>query len=147
MNPTSGVLALITDMFARWNSKDAASFSEVFSDDADFTDVIGQTARGKGAIETQHRFPFTRNMREATLAADSVDVRPLGADAAVALVKWTTAGNLSLDGAPIPPRKGTMQVVVQRDGGAFRVVSVLNQDPLGTYGKHVAERGGLPPGS
>lgn len=70
-------------MIARWNAKDATAFSEALAEDATFTDVIGQTARGRGAIATQHEFPFTRNMRLAVLTADSVDVRPLGEDAAV----------------------------------------------------------------
>src|SRR5262245_14936985 len=128
MEPGTDTHALVAEMIARWNAKDAASFAELFADDADFTDVIGQTARGRRALERQHVCPFTHNMREAVLTADSVEVRPLGADAAVVLLKWTTTRNLSLDGGPVPPRKGTMQLVVQRLDGVSRIVSVLNQD-------------------
>lgn len=132
--------ALVHDMIARWNTKDAAAFSELFAEDATFTDVIGQTAQGRGAIATQHEFPFTRNMRLAVLTADSLHVRPLGADAAVAVLKWTTENNLSMAGEAMPPRKGTMQIVAQRLDGGLRIVNVLNQDPLGTFGKQMAER-------
>jgi len=141
MVPVQDVLDLVANMTARWNAKDAAAFSQLFAEDADFTDVIGQTAHGKAAIETQHLFPFTHNMREAVLSADSTTVRPAGEDCAVVILKWTTVGNLSLDGGPVPPRKGTMQLVVHRNGAALRILSVLNQDPLGIYGKQMAERG------
>lgn len=140
MDVESDVRALVAEMTARWNAKDAAAFSELFGDDADFTDVIGQTAHGKKGIATQHEFPFSRNMRVAVLTADSLSVRPLGPDAAVALLKWTTTNNLSLDGGPVPDRKGTMQIVSRRDGGGWKIVSVLNQDPMGIYAKQMAEQ-------
>lgn len=143
MGSTSTSLAVITEMTARWNAKDAAAFADVFTDDADFTDVLGQTARGKVAIEAQHRFPFTRNMREAVLTVDETHVRALSSDIHVALLRWTTTKNLSLDGTPAPDRRGNMHVVLQRIGGKWRVASVLNQDPMGVYGKQVAGAGGL----
>lgn len=141
MDSESQVRALITEMTARWNRKDAAAFSELFADDADFTDVIGQTAHGRQGIATQHEFPFTRNMRVATLSTDSLSVRLLGADVAVAILKWTTTNNRGLDGGPVPDRKGTMQIVSRRIGEGWAIVSVLNQDPMGIYGKQMAEHG------
>jgi uncharacterized protein (TIGR02246 family) len=143
MDTTPAVLAVLDDMFARFNEKDAAAFTEVFADDADFTDVLGQTAHGKAEIEAQHRFPFTRTMRDASLAADRIDVRGLGPDAAVAIVRWTSIGNVTPDGAPIPPRKGAMQVVLTRSGGTWRIVSVLNQDPMGVFGKQLPQGSGF----
>src|SRR5262245_29999236 len=130
---TREVLAVVDDLIARWNAKDAAAFAALFVADADFTDVIGKTAHGRAAIEEQHRFPFTRNMREAVLTTDVVSVRMLGRDASVALVSWTTTKNLSLDGEPVPDRKGTMQIVLHKSGGSWRIESVLNQDPMGVY--------------
>ena len=143
MDSPATSLAVIADMTARWNAKDAAAFADLFTDDADFTDVIGQTARGKLAIAAQHRFPFTRNMRDAVLTVDETQLRALSPDIHVALLRWTTTKNLSLDGAPAPDRRGNMHIVLQRTGGAWRIASVLNQDPMGTYGKQVAEAGGL----
>ncbi len=145
MDSKSQVLAVIAEIVARFNAKDEAAFVEIFTEDADFTNVIGETAHGKTAIEVMHRFPFRQNMRHATLSAENVDVRFLGDDVAVALVKWVSTQNLSLDGTKAPDRKGNMMVVVRRSGaGPFLVVSVLNQDPLGIYGKQVADAGGLP---
>lgn len=143
MDSTSDVLAVIADMTARWNAKDAASFSGLFVDDATFTDVIGQTARGRAGIEAQHRFPFTRNMREAVLTVEQTHVRPLGPDASLVLLQWSTTRNLSLDGASAPDRRGNMLVVLERSAGTWAIVGVLNQDPMGIYGKQVAEAGGM----
>ena len=141
MDIEAEVRALVVEMTARWNRKDAGAFSELFADDADFTDVIGQTAHGKKGIATQHEFPFTRNMRQATLASESLSVRSLGPEVAVALLKWTTTNNLGLDGGPVSDRRGTMQIVCRREASRWAIVSVLNQDPMGIYGKQMAEQG------
>jgi len=140
MDAMADALSVINEMTVRWNAKDAAGFAELFSADADFTDVLGQTAHGRQEIEAQHRFPFTRTLRAATLSVDRIEARPLGSDVVVALVPWAATGNLGPDDAPLPERAGKMHVVLQRTGGAWLIASVLNQDPTGIY-RHLMPEG------
>jgi len=136
-------LAVIDEMIARWNRKDAEAFAEVFVEDADFTDVLGQTAHGRAEIAAQHTFPFTRTLRKATLTADHVAARTCGTDTLVVRVHWSMSGPLALDDSPLPDLQGKMQVVIQRGAEGWKIVSVLNQNPAGVYGKQLPHGSGF----
>ena len=133
-------LAVVDEMIARWNRKDAEAFAAMFAEDADFTDVLGQTAHGRAEIAAQHTFPFTRTLRSAVLSADHVAARTCGTDTLVVRVHWTMTGPLAFDDSPLPDMQGKMQVVIQHGERGWQIVSVLNQNPAGVYGK------ALPPG-
>lgn len=133
-------LAVVDEMIARWNRKDAEKFAAMFAEDADFTDVLGQTAHGRAEIAAQHTFPFTRTLRSATLSADHVAARTCGTDTLVVRVHWTLTEPLAFDDSPLPDMQGKMQVVIQHGDHGWQIVSVLNQNPAGVYGKS------LPPG-
>ena len=126
-------LAVIDELVARWNRKDPQEFAELFAEDADFTDVLGQTALGRPEIVQQHQFPFSRTLRAATLAADHVAMRTLGPDAAVARVHWSMTGPLSIDDEPLPLLRGKMHVALVRGEAGWHIVSVLNQNAAGVY--------------
>lgn len=126
-------LAVIDTMIALWNRKDAEEFAALFAEDADFTDVLGQTAQGRAEIAAQHAFPFSRTLRKATLTADHVAARTCGNDTLVARVHWSMSGPLGLDDSPLPTLHGKMQVVVQLGEAGWQIVSVLNQNPAGVF--------------
>jgi len=128
-------LAVIDEMIARWNRKDEEAFAEMFAEDADFTDVLGQTAHGRAEIAAQHTFPFTRTLRKAILSADHVAARTCGTDTLVVRVHWSMSGPLGIDDSSLPTLQGKMQVVLQRGASGWQIVSVLNQNPAGVYGK------------
>lgn len=132
------VLAVIDAMIARWNRKDPELFAELFAEDADFTDVLGQTAQGRGEIATQHLFPFTHTLRRAVLRAEHVAARTCGTDTLVVRVHWSMEDAMGLDGSPLPTLHGKMQVVVQRGEQGWQIVSVLNQNPAGVFGQMMA---------
>ncbi len=136
------VLAVIDDMIARWNRKDADAFAAMFVPDADFTDVLGQTAVGRPAITTQHQLPFTHTLREATLTADHVSARTLGADAVVARLHWSMTGARTPDDSPLPPLQGKMQVVLLRVEAQWQIAGLLNHMPTTVFG---APPEGAPP--
>lgn len=133
-------LAMIDEFVARWNRKDLQAFAELFSEDADFTDVLGQTALGRAEIVTQHQFPFSRTLRAAVLTADHVALRTAG-DAVVARVHWSMSGPLSLADEPLPLLQGKMLVVMVRGEDGWQVASVLNQNPAGVYAHEMAVGG------
>ncbi len=135
-------LVVIDQMIARWNSKDAEAFAALFAEDAEFTDVLGQTAQGRAEIAAQHAFPFTRTLRKAILTADHVAARTCGMDTLVMRVHWSMAEALALDDSPLPVLTGKMQVVIQRSAGGWQIVSVLNQNPAGVFGKQLPQGSG-----
>jgi uncharacterized protein (TIGR02246 family) len=136
-------LAVIDEMIARWNRKDTQAFAEMFIEDADFTDVLGQTAQGRAEIATLHQFPFTRTLRLAKLTADHVAARTLGPDVVVARVHWSMTGAVAIDDSPLPTLQGKMQVALQRGEAGWQIVSVLNQNPAGVFGKQLPHGSGF----
>ena len=57
------VLTAFTDA---WNKHDAKAFSNVFSEDADFTNVRGVSAHGRSEVEKFHAPRFTTLSRTHT---------------------------------------------------------------------------------
>lgn len=134
-------LAMIDEFIARWNRKDLQGFAELFAEDADFTDVLGQTALGRAEIVTQHQFPFSRTLRAAVLSADHVALRTVGSDGVVARVHWSMTGPLSLADEPLPLLQGKMLVAMIRNEEGWIIVSVLNQNPAGVYAREIPQGG------
>ena len=63
-NQSTTEISNLLDSFLRtWNDKDLEGFMENFHDDAEFTDVVSQTAIGKKAIKEQHQFAFNVVMK------------------------------------------------------------------------------------
>ena len=54
------------------------------------------------------------------------DIKFLGADIAVAHVRWGMRGDKDADGTPRPPRNGVMMQVLVRRGGAWTIVAAQN---------------------
>ena len=127
------VLAAIDDMIATWNRKDPEALAAMFAADADFTDALGHTAVGRPAIAAQYQRPFAGPLRYATLTADHVAARTLGADAVVARLSWTLAGARGPDDLALPALRGTMQVVLLRGDARWHIASILNQIPAPTH--------------
>jgi uncharacterized protein (TIGR02246 family) len=130
-------LAVIDEMIARWNHKDAEAFAAMFVEDADFTDVLGQTAQGRAEIAAQHQPPFSRTLRDARLSADLVAMRTLGSEAAVARVHWSLADPHAMDGSSLPTMHGKMQVTLLRGEAGWQIVAVLNQHATSVFGERI----------
>lgn len=127
-------LSVIDEMFACWNRKNAEAFAGLFAADADFTDVLGQTAHGRAEIAAQHAFPFSRTLRKAQLTSEHVAARTCGADTLVVRVHWSMTDAVGLDESPLSQLHGKMQVVIQQTEEGWEVASVLNQMPARVFG-------------
>jgi len=130
---------LVAELTAAFNEHDPAAFAACFTEDADFTDVIGNTVFGQAEIERLHRFPFTHVMREATMTIDRTDVRFLRPDLAVVLARWTVTGNRSPTDEPLPPRSGILHVVctlLSLGPERWKIASALNSEQAGVYARH-----------
>ena len=136
--------SVIDEMFARWNRKDAEAFAGMFAADAGFTDVLGKTRDGRAEIAAQHAFPFSRTLRKAVLTAEHVAARTCGTDTLVIRVHWAMTEAVGLDDSPLPPLHGKMQVVIQQTDEGWQIVSLLNQNPAGVFGRMMQEGGERP---
>ena len=101
---------LLSRMSAAWNAGDAAAYSEVFTEDAQYITWLGTVDRGRGAIAATHEFLFNGPLKGVLMEGPGeVDIRYLTPD--VALV---TADGGKPQHAPVASI--VTLVAVRRDG-------------------------------
>ena len=142
---SEAIEARVRALVETWNRKDPTAFGAFFTEDARFTDVTGQLMEGREGVERGHVPPWSTILREATLTADSIDVREVGSGVAVVDLRWTTTGHKTPDGNALPPRTGMMHIVLVKPDGAWLVTSSCNADYTAAFKRGDAgERPGRP---
>lgn len=116
------------DFAAAWNRHDMKALARLFSDRADFVNVIGLHWRGRGEIERAHTEIHATRMKDSRLTILAKTVRPLRADVAIVHADWELQGDTGIEGKPLPPRTGVLSFVVAKRGGAWLVESAQNTD-------------------
>jgi len=111
-----------------WNSHDMKSFAELFTENADFVNVIGLWWRGRPEIQKQHEALHSTRMRNSHLAATETAVSVLRPGVAVVHVRWELIGDTGIDGVTLPPRQGILSLVTIRTGRKWQIASAQNTD-------------------
>lgn len=122
------VIALINDFTTCWNAKDLINFGSFFTEEAEYTDVTGQSALGKRAIVKQHEYPFTTVNKRAVFKIDNILIRDLSEKLIMVSGHWTTTGSQTPDGKPLPDRKGIIHLVCELIDGQYLFSLVYNTD-------------------
>lgn len=63
---------LVEKFVNAWNRHAAKEFAELFVDDGEWTDVLGQHVKGKEQIEKLYEYPFKSVLKDATLTIISI---------------------------------------------------------------------------
>jgi len=119
---------LVIDFMDAWNQHDAHAFAQTFSEDADFTNVRGDSAHGRKAVEDFHAPVFATRFKSTHQTADDIKIRFLSSAIASVDVRWAMTGATETDGTPIPVRKGLLNWVVTRRGDRWLISVMHNQD-------------------
>lgn len=144
------IVELTGELLRAFNAHDAAAFAACFTDDADFTDVVGNTVIGRPEIERLHSFPFAHVLREAKIELQKTDVRFLRPDLAVVIAPWTLTESRSRADEPLPPRRGVFHLVVTMlslGPERWRIASAMNAELAGLYAKEFKPGETLPESS
>jgi len=90
---TGAIHALIDKCVHALNAKDVAEFGSVFTEDGEFTNPVGMTAKGRPAIEQFHAALFSENNKpsfaHAHLKLLDSSIRFLRPDVAAVDVRWS----------------------------------------------------------
>ena len=132
-NELSKINALIQKFTNVWNNHDPKEFAELFVDDGEWTDVLGQHVKGKEQIKKLHEYPFNTVLKDATLTVISVRNRFVRDDIVAIDVEWKTTGNKTPDGKPIPNRSGLLDLIVTLQGDKMRLILGHNVDYTTAY--------------
>lgn len=122
------IRTLVADFMGAWNKHDAHAFAQTFTEDADFTNVRGDSAHGRKAVEDFHAPIFAARFKNTHLTAEDVKLRVLSSDIASVDIRWEMTGAIETDGTPIPIRKGLLNWVVTRHGDRWLISVMHNQE-------------------
>ncbi|WNJ20088.1 SgcJ/EcaC family oxidoreductase [Pontibacter sp. G13] len=124
---TESLTNLIHAFVERWNRKDLMAFGALFTEDAEFTDVVGQIAIGQEAIIEQHEFPFKVVLKDAQLELDDLYFRAIGPAWVMCSAKWRVTGSQTPKGDMLPPRHGSIQFILTKES-EWKIALVHNSD-------------------
>ena len=110
---------VVQDLIAAWNHRDVDGFVLLFAEDASYITGTGAHWKGREAIrrEMASRIPGSSSAEQVTIS--EVGVKILGADAAMALVRW----RMDTDG-----RTGLFTLVTTATPEGWRIVLLHNTD-------------------
>jgi uncharacterized protein (TIGR02246 family) len=140
-NDAEGVRSAVAGFSAAWNSHDMVAFGKLFTTDADFVNVQGLWWRGRKQIQMQHAWShgaipidtqgfdvadraYYGIFHTSSLQFDSIDVRFLRKDVAVAHVSWRLLG----DARTANPRVGLLTFLLTRQDGAWQIAAAQNTE-------------------
>jgi uncharacterized protein (TIGR02246 family) len=122
-------IKMTIDRLARaWNVHDPRSYSLTFAEDADFTNVFGQSFHGRQAIEAQHAPIFLTMFKSSHLSTERPVVRLINKDLAAVDVTWYMKGATDPVGNAWPDRKGLMNLIMRNEGGHWLILIMHNMD-------------------
>ena len=114
-----------------WNAHDHRAYETLFTEEADFVNVIAQHARGREAVARDFEQIHRTFMRNSVLKIEGSEVRPLTDDSAIAHIRWSMTGVEKVPGWNIPDvRHGiALYVLVKRDG-EWKITAFQNTEEV-----------------
>lgn len=131
----------VTSFATAWNRHDMGAFGELFRPQADFVNVTGIWWRGRASIQKNHAFlhgTISRSdtidvtarhehygiFRTTSLTFDSVKVRLISRDIAIAHAAWSVAG----DARTAVTRQGLFVFVLSRHDKGWQIETAQNTE-------------------
>jgi len=113
-----------------WNKHDAHAFAMTFTEDADFTNVVGIHAQGRGNVEAFHAPIFAGRFKDTHQTGVVRSIRFLRADLAAVDVEWEMTGLKGPDGSALPDRKGLLNWVMAKQGDGSWLIQIMHNTEL-----------------
>ena len=123
---------VIVSLSDYWNCHDMQAFAQLFTQDADFVNVIGAWWKGRPEIRQAHEDSHAAMFKDSTLSILETSVRFLKSDVAIARTLWELVGMISLQGDMVPPRNGIWTNVLAKEDGRWAIVASQNTDIVPT---------------
>jgi uncharacterized protein (TIGR02246 family) len=98
-----------------WNAHDMKAYGKLFSEDAEFINVVGMHWRGRKDIVAAHTAFHETSFKNHNIKTDTVDIRSLGERHAIAVVT-TTNDSFKTPGGQVIPKRQNRQTYVMTKG-------------------------------
>ena len=123
---------ILNDFAAAWNAHDARSFSQLFAEDADFTNVKGVSRHGRAAFEEFHEPLFKTIWAYSKITITKNKVRFIKQDVAAVDAWWDLTGLKKSDGSDAPPRTGLLILIMTKSDNKWEITVMHNMDLRGS---------------
>ena len=136
----ASVRNVVAGFATAWNNHDMDSFGKLFAPDADFVNVTGILMKGRHEIQSHHAWshgaiPESTHVpqtlpknygifKNSTMKFDTMDVRFLRKDVALAHVNWQLFG----DARTSIPRRGVFLFVLNRGKDGWQIAAAQNTE-------------------
>lgn len=135
---TEEILNIIEQFQSTWSKKDISGMMSLFTEDAEFTDIVGQIAKGKDTVKLMHEQVFQHVMKGAVLNIYSVYMREVGNGLILVTGKWNTEKHEDLEGKEMPLREGVIQFMCKKQSAsAWKISLVYNTDMSKMYTREI----------
>lgn len=111
--------------------RDAASMSDIYAEDADWTNALGRTITGRDAIISYLDELFAdSNFSDNSMAGQpDISVRTIGGDAVAVKVYTQIEGQRTIEGDLLPTRHNySLKLLGRQSDGCWKIVSELFMD-------------------
>ncbi|HJW18339.1 MAG TPA: SgcJ/EcaC family oxidoreductase, partial [Flavisolibacter sp.] len=127
--PAKGSIQQVLKGFTEgWNEHNANIFSGVFVEDADCTNVMGDSFRGRTAIEEKHKPLFKTIWSNSTLTTIKTNIRFIKPDVAAVDACWKLEELKTSDGNECPPRNELLNFTMTKYNKGWRIAVMHNMD-------------------
>ena len=109
-----------------WNTHDMQILAKLFRPDAEFINVVGMHWRGRDAIVKAHEIFHKIMFKDCRLKTDSIEIRPLGVDEAVALWTSTQDSFTTPDGNVVPKGQTRLSLIVTKGSDGWKIAHAHN---------------------
>ena len=119
---------VLTDFTDAWNKHDAKAFSNVFSEDADFTNVVGKGSTGPNEIEKFHAPGFSTRWKDSYQKITQSKIRFIKPDVAAVDAWWEMTGIKGPEGQDMQQRKGLLNFIITKNNETWLITIMHNMD-------------------
>lgn len=121
----AAVRKLLHERDVAWQKQDVAALIAPFAEDADHIDSSGNLTVGRKAIEEKYKSVLASGKYKGSQSTQGITrIRFIKKDVAVVDAEWKLSGLLDAGGKPLPDRAGTSVVVVAKEPGEWKIVTL-----------------------
>ena len=127
------VKKIIQDWEINWNKHDAKAFASVFLSNGEFTNVVGQSAKGRKQIEDFHTPMFKGesgypSFKSSTIKIDAPRISVVKPDVASVDFIWHLDKVMLPDGTEVKNRRGLVTWLMVKENGKWGVAIMHNAE-------------------
>ena len=115
------IRSVVREYGATWNRHNMAALAELFADDAHWINIVGMHWRDKSAVVTGHEVYHRTFFQGTDIELADVEIRPIAADVAVAVVLLKVGPFTPPDGVHRPKSENRLSLMLTRRDGRWLI--------------------------